>query len=327
MKRIIQILIIVLSINHIKAQNLVPNGNFEDTASAFFGTKKADAWVIPNATSPDYLTSFHNVTHPTLGAPSNFSGFQEAHSDSAYMGLVIYTLFPNNASKRAREYIQGELTRVLTKDSTYCLQLFVSLADSSRFASKAKLAVHFSDNQISSNSFTFLPVNPQIIVSENKFITEKENWQQFDFQYTAQGGEKFITIGNFTDSSEVDTLFVGGGDSSNYDNIGTYYYIDDVYLGACDSLPFDTLVSIQENNLASQIKVYPNPFQNEIVVKLKETQITSLLLYDILGNQIPIQTKKQNDRLEIRLENLPSGVYFLNVFNKDQRVIVKLIKS
>ena len=165
-------------------------------------------------------------------------------SGEGYMGLLIYSLYRNNDVKRVREYIQNEMTESLVQDSTYCLQLFISLADSCIFASKNKLGVYFSATKIQSNDFFYLPFSAQVLVSPDSFLQEKQEWLEFNFEYKASGGEKFITIGNFTDSTEIDTLNVGGGSRQNVDNIGTYYYIDDVYLGSCDSLPFDTGVGL-----------------------------------------------------------------------------------
>jgi len=62
--------------------------------------------------------------------------------------------------------------------------------------------------------------------------------------------EQYITIGNFTDSIEIDTLFVGGGTDEQWKE--TYYHIDDVYLRNCYSVPFDIGVGLNELELISR---------------------------------------------------------------------------
>ncbi len=211
------------------------------------------------------------------------------------MGLRIYSLHSSNDTKLFRECIQNELADVLVQDSTYCLQLFVSLADSMIYASKNKLGVYFSNNQIRTNNFFPLPYVPQVIVSPNTFIQEKQKWVQFDLQYTAKGGEKFITIGNFKDSTEIDTLNVGGGSRQNLDHIGTYYYIDDVYLGSCDSLPFDTGVGIIESELIGRNhRLYPNPASHQVnlAFEVKPNEQFKFTLYDLQGRLVQEQLLK-----------------------------------
>jgi hypothetical protein len=287
------------------AQNIIPNGNFEDTASSFFGSVKAENWDTPTNGSPDYLTPFHQDNFPKLSAPNNFPGYQEAKSGIAYSGLIIYSLFANNDSKRYREYLQNRFTKPLVQDSLYCLQLYVSLADSQLFASKNKLGVYFSQNQVGSNDFFYLPVQPQIMVSPDTFITEKERWVEYNFEYQAQGGEEYITIGNFTDSTEVDTLKVGGGDPNNPDFIGTYYYIDDVYLGHCDSIPLDTGVGLQESELIGRNhRLYPNP-ANEAVRLTFEVRVNeefTFSLYDLQGRLVQEQLLQVGNEHRIVLQ-------------------------
>ena len=54
------------------------------------------------------------------------------------------------------------------------------------------------------------------------------NWDEVCAEYTAKGGEKFITIGNFT--SDGDTKFEKNRKSKEYrdQKIQAYYYIDDI---------------------------------------------------------------------------------------------------
>ncbi|MFT6165619.1 MAG: hypothetical protein ACJAV5_000560 [Vicingaceae bacterium] len=282
------------------AQNLLPNPSFEITAVPKVTPLYLPAsWVIPTQGSPDLMTPLHSD-----GVPQNFAGYQFAHSGNNYLGLLMYSLFQSNDSKRFREYIQNEMTESLVQDSTYCLQLFVSLADSFIFASKNKLGVYFSTSKIQSNDFFYLPFTPQIMVSPDSFLQEKQEWLEFNFEYKASGGEKYITIGNFTDSTEVDTLFVGGN-RSEPNNIGTYYYIDDVYLGSCDSIPFDTNVGLQEQSLIQRNhNLFPNPATNQVnlAFEVKPNEQFSFLLYDLQGRLVQMQLLKVGNEHRIALE-------------------------
>lgn len=302
------------------AQNLIPNGSFEDTIHRNFGLKFPRSWVIPNSTSHDYYTPFHNSNKPDFGSPQNVAGFQAASSGQGYMGIIIYSLYANNSTKRYREYIQNQLTDTLKKDSVYTLELYVSLADSMRYASKGILGVYFSNNVISSNNDSYLPYNPQIIVSPNSYITNKSNWKKFSFLYTAMGGEKYITIGNFNDSNLIDTLNVGGG--TQIWSIAIYYYIDDVSLTAHNGS-----VGIQENSLARSLKYYPNPIQKSLYLESTTTQNLEFQLYSTLGKQIEMHINKLGNSYELSTAHLSRGIYFLRVDSGEQLTTIKLVKE
>ncbi len=296
------------------AQNLLPNSSFEITALPKVTPLYLSAsWVIPTQGSPDLMTP----SNLNRSSPQNFAGYQFAHSGNNYLGLLMYSLFQSNDSKRFREYIQNEMTESLVQDSTYCLQLFVSLADSVVFASKNKLGVYFSSTSIQSNDFFYLPFTPQIMVSPDTFIQEKQVWLQFDFQYKASGGEKYITIGNFTDSTEVDTLFVGGN-RSEPNNIGTYYYIDDVYLGSCDSIPFDTGVGLRERDLIQRNhNLFPNPATHQVnlTFEVEQNGHFSFLLYDLQGRLVQEQQLRVGNEHRISLGGIIQGLYLYQIRN------------
>lgn len=298
-------------------QNLLPNSSFEDTLLRITPLYAPAFWEGANTGSPDLMTPYNNNNR---SAPMNFPGYQVAHTGKNYIGISIYTLVFNNASKRFREYIQNEMTEALVKDSTYCVQLYVSLADSFIYASKNKLGIHFSVNRVQSNNFFYLPVTPQIIVAPDTFIQEKESWLEYTYQYTASGGEKFITIGNFTDSTEVDTLNVGGGNDLQF--VGTYYYIDDVYVGSCDSVTFDTVVGLQENALLQrQLNLFPNPAKNQVTLQfeVKPTEQVLFHLYNLQGQLISTRRLNNGSKHSIPLNNLPTGLYLYQLKDRQGR--------
>src|SRR5690606_11925117 len=98
--------------------------------------------------------------HYQFYAPDNFVGYQGARTGTAYAGIMLYHLWGNNSNPR-REYMQVKLKRTLEFDSTYCFQLYISLADSMHFASKNMLGVYFSSNAVSGNHTEHLPYTPQ----------------------------------------------------------------------------------------------------------------------------------------------------------------------
>ncbi|MBD98379.1 MAG: hypothetical protein CMO34_00930 [Verrucomicrobia bacterium] len=323
MRRFKLIVLLVFCALQSNAQNLIPNPSFEDTTTIQFGTIYFDKWKTPTKGSPDFFSPYNSPS--VIDVPSNFVGYQEAKTGVAYSGILIYSLYRNNDSKRFREYLQNKLKKPLVQDSLYCLQLYVSLADSQLFASKNKLGVYFSQNQVGSNDFFYLPVQPQIMVSPDTFITEKERWVAYNFEYQAQGGEEYITIGNFTDSTEVDTLNVGGG--SDIIDRATYYYLDDIYLGHCDSVPLDTPNGLGENTLNSRIKVYPNPTKEQLFISYEGKEKLQIQLYNLVGQTVESRQQQTNNQIQLSVGHLPKGIYLLEIIADQKRVSRKIIKQ
>lgn len=325
MRLLITILLIKFCACSIQAQNLIPNPSFEDTIHRSFDLKFASGWSSPTKGSPDYLTSYHNVNRADWGMPQNFNGYQYGRTGNSYMGIVIYSLY-NKFIKRRREYIQAKLAKALSEDSTYCLQLHVSLSDSSRYSSRGQLSIYFSQNKISENTDYHLAYTPQIIVSSVDYIVDKEEWLRFDFEYTASGGEEYIIIGNFNDTTGIDTFFVGGGRKEELAYIETYYYIDDLYLGHCDSLP-DTTIGLHENVLKSKLKLYPNPIGEQFYLTYRGQEQLQFQLYNLMGQKVEAAVQQEGNRYRFSSGHLPKGVYLLEVLGREERAAFRVVRK
>ncbi|MBR9830978.1 hypothetical protein GYB57_02420 [bacterium] len=215
------------------AQNLIPNPSFEDTAKIAFGYDWPDKWQMaggPNS-GPEYYNEFQDTLWTV---PQSFPGYQYAQNGNGYIGMTMYLLY--RFIKPLRDYIQCDLQQPLITDTTYCFQIHVNLPDSMEYASRNQLGIYLSNNRVSSSSNENLPYTPQIIVSPTDYIAETKNWTVFNHTYKAVGGEKVLTMGNFNDTTGIDTLFVGKR-SKNLNYFGTYYFIDNLYLGSCATLP------------------------------------------------------------------------------------------
>jgi len=221
---------IILSLLCIKSNaqlNLVPNSSFEqndDSINCPVGPiDVAIPWVNPTGGSPDY---FNNCTilQPGFSVPQNKFGFQYAHSGNAYSGLATFCTIPENG----REYIQVKLNDSLIISKIYFVNFYVSLADSGTYATD-RIGLYFSDTAIFKSIFDYSPFSnfaPQIENQQGNIITDKENWTSISGIYNAHGGEQYITIGNFYDDVNTDTLFVGGSQDTHQRY--SYLYIDNV---------------------------------------------------------------------------------------------------
>lgn len=67
-----------------------------------------------------------------------------------------------------------------------------------------------------------------------------------------------------------------------------------------------------------EISFYPNPARDRIYIE-NVVDLKDIMIIDIQGISYPIEYKSSSGKIEINLpEKLKSGVYFLQIINKDQ---------
>ena len=115
------------------AQNLVPNGSFEDykycpgsysLSSAGF---EAVSWKAISTGSPDY---FNTCSEGEAAVPYNWAGVSEPYDGYGYAG--IYTWM--NTDNDYREYLHCKLTETLVRDSIYQIEFHYKLSSYSKFS-------------------------------------------------------------------------------------------------------------------------------------------------------------------------------------------------
>ena len=221
------LILIDLSSQHIcLAQNLVPNWSFEivNTCNFYISSNCLSGvnhglvppWDAPTSGSSDLYNSCS--VYPDCNVPSNWIGFQNAHTGNGYVGEVFFASFTSG-----REYIQVQLDSILISQHKYCVNFYVSLSDSHAFATN-NVALYFSNTHTDTSATNLSFLQPQII--DTNIISDTTNWTLVSGEYIAIGGEKFIIIGNFNSAATTDTLTVNGSFTS-------YYYIDDVSVLDC----------------------------------------------------------------------------------------------
>lgn len=83
-----------------------------------------------------------------------------------------------------------------------------------------------------------------------------------------------------------------------------------------------------ETNLTElAIQLFPNPAQNSVWVKNNSTLVSKIALLDALGNVVQSKNVSENSTLELKIENLKSGLYFCQIQQGEKRRIVKLLKE
>jgi gliding motility-associated-like protein len=226
MKRVAIIFFLLQSLC-IAQVNLVSNWSLEEYVLCPTNAGQlnyAQPWYSPTPNSPDYFNACSSVMNvPNYGG----SGYQLAKNGIAYAGIFIWD--KNNLNDR--EYIQTYLTDTLRKNTLYCIGFWINLHDGTRYAAD-RVGAYLSVNPISDIVFSYLPYTPQVQNDSGVFLSDKLGWTLISGTYQAQGGEKYITIGNFSPDVYTDTLLVNS--DIGMANIA-YYMVDAVFVYECDS--------------------------------------------------------------------------------------------
>ena len=220
--------------------NLIYNSSFEEHSHCpekiepYGQMTQVDAWWQPTDGSSDY---YHPCGGRQCQMPKNKLGYQYARTGEAMVG--IYT-----SKTDYREYIQTELVSPLEKGERYRLCFYVSLSEYSTGA-VATIGGLFTKERISDNTREIFTNNtklahdngilqqmakvfmPQVVNPFNRPLLDTENWQKIEGEFVAEGGERFLTIGNFYPAEQSNVLY-----PKTLKEIlpGAYYYIDDVEL-------------------------------------------------------------------------------------------------
>ena len=232
--------------------NMVFNPSFEEhrdcpvKLDALGVMREADAWWQPTRGSSDY---FHACGSRDCQVPRNKMGQQEAHSGEAYCGIYC-------SQENYREYLQTELREPLVAGKRYRVCFWVSLADKSPQA-VATLGALLTHTRIEDSTWGILMdreardygdgmaqyiatyYEPQVMNPRENLLDNSKEWVEVGGEFVAQGGERFLTIGNFLPFNQSG---VAAMERAHAPLPGAYYYIDDVSLRCLDTLPSASVV-------------------------------------------------------------------------------------
>jgi len=209
-----------------EGENLVPNGSFESTdgkAKKLSMIESATGWTSPTGARADLYVPGKVAE---INVPENIYGKEDAREGTNYAGIVAFSY----GNKIPRTYLTAKLAAPLKKGMKYCVKFYVSLAEASKYASN-NIGVNFAKKPFATEDKATIKDVAHVLSSENdtKRVNQTYAWYQVCNVYEAEGGEKFITIGNFfADDQTKSENNKKPKDMKNDQIIAAYYYLDDV---------------------------------------------------------------------------------------------------
>jgi hypothetical protein len=204
---IIGLVLILLNFNCYSQTNLIPNPSFEyyDTCPVNYNGVdqicKATPWFQPAFPNLEWCggsTDFYHLCASSV--PTNYNGYQWPRSGLGYAHAGVYVVNQNNG----REYIEVMLNSTLNSTKKYCTSFYISKT-SSLYTSSDCIGGHFSEDTVFQFG-SYDRINLPMHIKSDSIVYDTLNWFQIKGTYLAQGGEKYITIGCFLPTDEVNYI-------------------------------------------------------------------------------------------------------------------------
>lgn len=225
--------------------NLVPNPSFEDTigdcqsqmgiSNMFTNVKN---WKTNHVFStPDYYNACSNsITYPHWSTiPYNSYNYQYPKTGNAFIGIVtcVYN-DQNDSSKTDSEYISTKFITPLKQNTCYYAVMFVNLSNVCELATN-QISMLFSISEFTTAPRTFTnTIQPQIQWDTTQYFTDTLNWIKISGTFLAQGGEQYLTIGNFKDGVNTNKKSLNSNFIQGIGTVTTRFFsdilVDDVSL-------------------------------------------------------------------------------------------------
>ncbi len=250
MKRLLTLLLLFICSVSMGQVNLVRNSSFEEYSHCpdnydevkytIFWMGLDTIWSPPDlAHAPPGVPELCHVcaTDATVSIPWNARFHQYPHTGN---GMAQVQMFYDEAWPTApykRDYLQGHLSTTLLAGQEYCVSFYVVSEEESSYAIR-NIGAYFDNGTIDTTHNPGMPQRhciPQVMASG--IINDTVNWRKVQGSFIANGTERLITIGNFSDNAHTTCIATIDTTGSWISGVGfiSCYLVDDVCVMAIDA--------------------------------------------------------------------------------------------
>ena len=115
---------------------------------------------------------------------------------------------------------------------------------------------------------------------------------------------------------------------------GSYCVVLTLQNGCVDTVPCfwtdaSSPTSLTYTSSKHLVSVYPNPFKDRLTIDFDDlwTEAFQVDVYDLFGRIVKSDFTHQSNPFQLILTDLPSGLYLLNLHNKNESINIKVIKQ
>ena len=296
--------------------NLVLNGSFEDTVDCAVlmpsTLLKAANWHNPTGATPDLFDcDLDRICGFAMNLPY-WNGFMFAQEGTRHAGAYFWD--GPSPNSYVRDFLMAELSEPMAAGTSYAVSLWYASRRPHQYGVD-HIGVWFGPDAIHEDTIGPMSLIPQVRLTDpnHTYMGESEVWTQLMDTVVAQGGERWLVIGNFDPVGQVDGSLV------NPDGLyGTcYYYIDGVVVRPLG------LTSVSEHSV-------PRVWWNGNAWQLNGLACKGSLdleVYDMLGAVVHRDRVFAEDA-PVTLDYVPlsTGCYVMGITCGNSRSIVRFIK-
>jgi len=277
-------------------KNIVPNASFENYRKKSGSIRQAIPWQ--QIASVDFYQS------PVEKDTSAHAG---AHSGNCYAGVRF--------QKRYKEFLQVKLAEPMHRGTNYEFEMYIRLAFWSNALLKS-FGVVFSKAGYHGQADATRGSMIDSVCQKGGFINNYR-WFKIRGKYKADGGEKYITIGNFAPNVKKDMVRI------NIFKLGfkeAYYFVDDIsiykakepeekvlieYVGSVKQFEQDSVLQVGEVKVGEKIALKNIFFENGKYYLLPESymELNKLAQYLIRHPKMEIRINGHSDNSGLKYKN------------------------
>jgi hypothetical protein len=220
-RHILPLLIFIFIIGNSLAQNIIPNGSFEEYTKLpdnRFEFENLNNWMSPNHGPKEFPNGSPDFYHLKASGSAKIPNDEDnltPHSGKGISGMTCYS-----SMDEYREYMMVKFIQPMVKGQTYHVEFYVSRGEANTSPwCVNNFGMHFTNTEAEQPAGDPLNLEPQV---EYKNIVSSNDWQRIEFEYTADDNYTLMIFGNFRKDAQCSTKKV----ASESGNIG-YYYFDD----------------------------------------------------------------------------------------------------
>ena len=315
----------VLLFNCAKAQfNLVPNPSFEDTIGCpdNFGQLDSCKFWTTNINTADYFNRCANYSSGfnanSIAIPvSLIGGYQYPKTGNAYVGFIPYHQFGE------REYFGASLINPLIIGTKYFVSFYVSLGDAEPNLTCGidKVGLKFTNKNWGDTTLSSLQLKNNIAhVYSNSIIYDTLNWIKISGIFIADSAYQYFLIGNFFEDNQITFHCL---DPLNTTNKNSYYLVDDVCISS-DSTFCKVDAGINQNFKKIESVEFSSLVNHKVTIRIIDSNKNFTgTFYNNVG--VILKRFTVNTELELNVDDVPSGIYFLHFFNSQTTITKKII--
>lgn len=161
----------------------------------------------------------------------------------------------------------------------------------------------------------------------------QDNWVNLEWQTASEKNNDYFTIEKSKTATDwVKVTYVNGAGNSStvlsYNTIDqtpyngiSYYRLKQTDFDGKYSYSQIRAVNFEQS--AAEVVIYPNPTNNQITVQANELELSSIRIYNVLGQDVTNQCKqlsKSGNNVVLDLSNLSKGLYSIKTLTATNKV-------